>query len=213
MAFQIPVVDKKAASDKYQRIIHAAIKVFSQKGFFHAKVADVAKAADVADGTIYLYFKNKDDLLVSIFEHSIDYFIQTASEELRNVTDPVERLKKFIALHLLSVKKNPNLAQVLQVELRSSSKFMKEYKPEKFFEYLRLLENIIVDGQDKGVFNRSVNAAMIVRSIFGAIDELALEWVLTKKKRYDIEEAANYLSALLLNGIRNPSQHVGGDVV
>lgn len=205
MAFQIPVTDKKSSSDKYQRIIHAAIKVFSQKGFFHAKVADVARAADVADGTIYLYFKNKDDLLVSIFEHSMDYFIQTASAEIAKVSEPEDKLKCFITLHLESVKKNPNLSQVLQVELRSSSKFMRDYKPEKFFDYLNLLEKIIVEGQEKGVFNRDVNASMVKRSIFGAIDELALEYVLTKKKRYEIEEAATYLSGLLLNGIRSPS--------
>lgn len=206
MAFQIPVTDKKSSTDKYQRIIHAAIKVFSQKGFFHAKVADVARAADVADGTIYLYFKNKDDLLVSIFEHSMDYFIQTASAEIAKESEPEAKLKCFITLHLESVKKNPNLSQVLQVELRSSSKFMRDYKPEKFFDYLNLLEKIIVEGQEKGVFNRDVNASMVKRSIFGAIDELALEYVLTKKKRYEIEEAATYLSNLLLNGIRGGAQ-------
>jgi TetR/AcrR family fatty acid metabolism transcriptional regulator len=202
MAFQIPLVDKKASSEKYQRIIQAAIKVFSQKGFFHAKVADVAKAADVADGTIYLYFKNKDDLLVSIFEHSMDYFIQQTTAELAKLSEPEEKLKTFITFHLQAVKKNPNLAQVLQVELRSSSKFMKEYKPEKFFEYLRLLENIIVEGQEKGVFNGNVNVGMVKRAIFGAVDELALEWVLTKKKRYEIEEATGSLLDLLLKGIR-----------
>lgn len=202
MSFQIPLADKKVASDKYQRIVHAAIKVFSQKGFFHAKVADVAKAADVADGTIYLYFKNKDDLLISIFEHSMDYFIQQATAELEGVVDPEERLKKFVMLHLQLVKKNPNLAQVLQVELRSSSKFMQEYQPQKFFDYLELLRGIIVAGQEKGVFNRAINADFVKRAIFGAVDELALEWVLTKKKRYEVEDAANHLLDLLLKGIR-----------
>jgi TetR/AcrR family fatty acid metabolism transcriptional regulator len=202
MAFQIPVADKKVASEKYQRIIHAAIKVFSQKGFFHAKVADVAKAADVADGTIYLYFKNKDDLLISIFEHSMDYFIQQANTDLAKATDPEDKLTRFISLHLNEVKKNPNLSQVLQVELRSSTKFMKEYKPEKFFQYTQIIEDIILEGQAAGVFNQTINAAMVKRSIFGAIDELALEWILTKKKRYELEDAAKQLSELLLNGIR-----------
>lgn len=202
MTFQIPLADKKASSEKYQRIINAAIKVFSQKGFFYAKVADVAKAADVADGTIYLYFKNKDDLLVSIFEHSMDYFIQEACKVLEGVEDPAEKLKHFIELHLNLVKKNPNLAQVLQVELRSSSKFMKEYKPEKFFEYLRLMENIIREGQEKGTFTKDIDANMIKRGIFGAIDELALEWILSKKKRYEVEEAAVHLTNLFLKGVR-----------
>ena len=202
MPFEIVVTDKKTASEKYQRIIYAAIKVFSLKGFFHAKVADVAKAADVADGTIYLYFKNKDDLLVSIFEHSIDYFMAEVTTALKTVADPSEKLKTFIQMHLLLVKKNPNLSQVLQIEARSSSKFMKEYKPEKFFEYLRLIENIIIEGQTKGIFNAKINASVMNRSIFGAIDELALEWILTKKKRFEIEDAALELTDLLLNGIK-----------
>lgn len=202
MSFEIVVTDKKTASEKYQRIVYAAIKVFSQKGFFHAKVSDVAKAADVADGTIYLYFKNKDDLLVSIFEHSIDYFMAEVTTALKMVTDPGDKLRTFIQMHLLAVKKDPNLSQVLQIEARSSSKFMKEYKPEKFFEYLRLIENIIIEGQNKGVFNRKIHASVMNRSIFGAIDELALEWILTKKKRFEIEEAASDLADLLLNGIK-----------
>lgn len=204
MSVELPITvdENKASPEKYRRIIHAAIKVFAQKGFYNAKVADVARAADVADGTIYLYFKNKDDLLISIFEHSMEHFIRRAGEELAKFASPEEKLGRFIALHLESVRDYPQLSQVLQIELRSSTKFMKEYTPSKFLEYLDLLGGIIESGQSLGAFTRDIDVALVRRSIFGAIDELALDWVLSKRKRYELQEAGRHLAILLLNGIK-----------
>lgn len=202
MSFELRLPDKKIAADKYQRILDAAVKVFSQKGFYNAKVSDVAKVADVADGTIYLYFKNKDDLLVSLFEHSMERFFQQASQHLSHITGPEDKLRQFIHLHLTTVQKNQELAQVMQIELRSSTKFMTEYRAEKFFEYLKLIEDIIIAGQNQGLFKKSLNPAIVRRAFFGAVDELALEWVLMKKKRYTVQEAADNLSQMILDGIK-----------
>lgn len=201
MRFQIPVPDKKITNPKYQKIIDAAIKVFAQKGFYNAKVNDVSKAADVADGTIYLYFKNKDDLLISIFEHSMDYFFQKAKEAIEPLTCPKEQLKKFAELHLKLVEENQNLAIVLQVELRSSHKFMTEYRADKFFQYLKVLEDIIQVGQDKGVFRPEVSSSLVARIFFGAIDEAALEWILTKNKKYTLKDASNQIFDVFAKGL------------
>ena len=203
MNLNFPISDKKLSNPKYQRIVDAAIKVFSKKGFYNSKVSDVAKVAEVADGTIYLYFKNKDDLLISIFEHSMDYFLGHAREELSKLTCPVEKLKKFILMHLRLVQKNQNLATVLQLELRSSHKFMKEYRAEKFMEYLQVVEDVIKEGQEQNLFKTNFNDHIASRAIFGAIDEMALEWLLMKNKRYDIEEAAEQLISLIYDGIKN----------
>lgn len=196
----------KTTSDKYERIIQAAILVFAEKGFHHAKVADVAKAAEVADGTIYLYFKNKDDILITVFEHSMDFFLKQAREKLSTLSGTRERIKGFIQLHLQSVETNPALAQVLQVELRSSSKFMKGYKTTKFFDYLKCLEEIIEEGQKKGELLESQSAGLLARAFFGAIDEIALEWVLMKKKKYSIEQATQGLLELFLFGIKKQNE-------
>lgn len=200
MSFQI-TLDGKEAPDKYQRIIQAAIKVFSQKGFFNSKVADVAKEADVADGTIYLYFKNKDDVLLSIFEHSMDHFISLMKNELSSIEAPEDKLTKFIEVHLASVQKNQDLSQVLQVELRSSTKFMKEYRAEKFFEYLGILEDIIEEGQKQNTFRTELSPEILRRAVFGSLDEISLEWLLMKRKRYSMKGAAEQLSSILLNGL------------
>lgn len=193
--------ERRSPIDKRQKIMDAAVEMFAEQGFYNSTVADVARKADVADGTIYLYFKNKDDLLISIFEHSMEMFIDTVREELKNVENPREKIKKFIALHLKLVQKNQNLAQVIQIELRQSSKFMKEYANEKFFEYLNLIQGVIEEGKERGVFRDNADPVILKRAIFGAVDEMALEWVLMRKKRYSIEEAADQLSDMFIRGI------------
>lgn len=193
--------EKRSAIDKRQKIMDAAVSVFAQKGFYNSTVADVAREADVADGTIYLYFKNKDDLLISIFEHSMDIFIGTVRRELQKVEAPKQKLQLFITLHLELVQEHQNLAQVIQIELRQSAKFIKEYANAKFFEYLDLVSEIIRSGQKSGAFRASADPIILKRAIFGAVDEMALEWVLMKKKRYTIDEVANQLVDMFLSGI------------
>ena len=174
---------EKMSSGKYQKIIQAATKVFAEKGFYHSKVSDVAKEAQVADGTIYLYFKNKDDLLISIFEESMDIFIEAVLKSMEEIKDPVDQLKRFITLHLELVRKNQDTAQVLQIELRQSARFMKEYAGTKFREYLRIISQILEEGKKTGVFRESLNPLIVKRALFGAIDEMALEWILMKRKK------------------------------
>ena len=198
----MPLSAQKTGSEKYQKIIQAATKVFAQKGFYNSKVADVAKEANVADGTIYLYFKNKDDLLISIFEDSMDTFSGEVQKVVDGVSDPVEKLCRFIRLHLELVRENQDTALVLQIELRQSSKFMKEYAATKFRDYLALISTILEEGQAKGVFKKEINPVIVKRAIFGAVDEMALDWVLMKKKKYTMEEVAEQLCSMLVEGLK-----------
>jgi TetR/AcrR family fatty acid metabolism transcriptional regulator len=193
---------EKAQSDKYQKIIQAAIHVFASKGFYNSKVSDIASEADVADGTIYLYFKNKDDILISIFEYSMDTFIGSVERTLQGIKDPIEKLHRFIFLHLELVQNNQDVAQVLQIELRQSSKFMKEYAATKFMDYLNLISKILEEGQTSGVFKKEINPMIVKRAIFGAVDEMALEWVLMKKKKYSMEEVADQICRMLTEGLK-----------
>lgn len=189
------------SADKYQKIIEAATAVFAQKGFHAAKIADIAKVAQVADGTIYLYFKSKDDLLISVFEYSIDLFIQTVENGLSGLTSPVEKLKYFIEIYFKLIKTYPELAQVIQLELRQSSKFLKEYTNTKFFTFLSIVAGIVEEGQAERLFRPDLNPQLVRRALFGAIDEISLEWLLMKKKKYPIEDAAAQLSAWFIEGL------------
>ena len=193
--------------DKHKRIINAATKIFAQKGFFQAKVADIAKEAQVADGTIYLYFENKDDILISLFEEQMNKVLEDMKAQVFKEEDAVKKIEKFAFNHLKLVELNKNVAEIIQVELRQSSKFMKEYKNEKFHEYLNLIGDIIREGQEKGIFKESIIPGIAKRAFFGALDEMSRFWVLSSRKKYDIETAAKQISDYFLKGyVKNSHQ-------
>jgi TetR/AcrR family fatty acid metabolism transcriptional regulator len=193
--------------DKYYRIIQAATKIFAKKGFFHAKVSDIAKEARVADGTIYLYFENKDDILISLFEEQMKVVLENMIEEISREKDAVRKIEKFALTHLRLIERNKNVAEIIQVELRQSTKFMKEYKNERFLQYLNLIGDIIREGQEKGIIRKSVIPDIAKRAFFGALDEMSRFWVLSTHKKYDIETAAKQISEYFLYGLaRDPGR-------
>src|SRR5262245_6648576 len=107
---------KEKANGKYEAILRAAIRVFARSGFFNSKVADVASEAGVADGTVYLYFKNKDDILISIFNHVMDDALARGKERLAELNGPAEKLKTIVHGHLDRIGRDRDLAVVFQVE-------------------------------------------------------------------------------------------------
>jgi TetR/AcrR family fatty acid metabolism transcriptional regulator len=185
---------------KYEAILRAAIKVFSRSGFFNSKVADVAREAGVADGTVYLYFKNKDDILVSIFNHVMDEALSLGRKRLEKISDPLEKLKQIVQAHLDLLGRDRDLAVVFQVELRSSTKFMEQFSSTKVAEYLDQIRGVIEEGQTKGVFRRGLNTTIAAKVLFGALDEMATNWVLSRK-RYSLVSTAEPVIDLLMNGI------------
>ncbi len=188
------------SKDKRQKILQAATKVFARNGFYHSKVSEIARQADVADGTIYLYFKNKEDILISIFEESMDEILTLVRSEISQHKDALAKLRRFVHLHMMLMERSPRLAEVIQVELRQSSKFMKEYKNVKFLEYLQFIAEVVEEGQREGLIRPGVTPAVFKRMLFGALDELALQWVLSKR-RYPLSAAADQVTDILLHGI------------
>ncbi len=194
---------KNKANEKYYRIINAATKIFAKKGFFQAKVSDIAKEAKVADGTIYLYFENKDDILISLFEEQMTKVLENMRTQISEEKNAIKKIEKFALNHLKLIELNKNVAEVIQVELRQSTKFMKEYKNEKFMEYLNLIGEIIREGQEKGIFKKEIIPDIAKRAFFGALDEMSRFWVLSSHKKYDVETAAKQISEYFLYGLRN----------
>lgn len=194
-------------SDKHSKITQAAVKVFARKGFFNARISDIAKEAKVADGTIYLYFNNKYDILISLFEDEIGKIILQVKLLLEKEEDPFKKLHIFAKHHLLLLEEKKDLAEVLQMELRQSNKFMKEYRNTKFIEYIDIISAIIHQGQDMGVFNLDISPGIAKRAIFGALDEMSRLWVLADDPHYTIEETAHQVCTLFLSGLKTPSAH------
>ena len=194
---------KNKNKDKHIRIIKAATKIFAKKGFFQAKVSDIAKEAQVADGTIYLYFENKDDILISLFEEQMNRVLEDMKRQISTEDDAIKKIEKFAYNHLKLMELNKNMAEIIQVELRQSTKFMKEYKNEKFHQYLNLIGDIIEEGQQKGIFKEDIIPGIAKRAFFGALDEMSRFWVLSRRKKYDIETAAKQISDYFLTGLIN----------
>jgi len=191
---------KEKTNGKYEIILRSAIKVFARSGFFNSKVADVAREAGVADGTVYLYFKNKDDILVSIFNHVMDEALTLGRERLARVADPVEKLRRIVVAHLDLIGRNRDLAVVFQIELRSSTKFMEQFSATKVTEYLDMIRMVIEEGQAMGVFRSGLSTKIMAKVLFGALDEMATNWVLSHK-RYNLVSTADSVIDIFMNGI------------
>ncbi len=193
--------------DKHAKIIRAATKVFAKKGFFNARISDIAKEAKVADGTIYLYFNNKYDMLLSVFEEKIGKLVEQINSQIENEEDPRRMLELFIANHLREMKKNKNLAEVIQIELRQTNKMIKDYRNNKFSEYLNIISQIIKDGQKQKVFRHDILPGIAKRAIFGALDEIARIWNINIDSEYAIDETENQAIKIFLVGIlENPAK-------
>ncbi|MFH0844475.1 MAG: TetR/AcrR family transcriptional regulator [Pseudomonadota bacterium] len=197
----IHILMKIRTTEKYYRIINAATKIFAKKGFYKAKVSEIAKEAKVADGTIYIYFENKDDILISLFEEQMTLVLENMKTQLSRETDAIKKIEKFAETHLRLIEQNKDMAEIIQVELRQSSKFMKEYENEKFLQYLNLIRDILLEGQEKGLFKKEIIPDIAKRAFFGALDEMSRFWVLSKRKKYDIETAAKQISQYFLHGL------------
>jgi TetR/AcrR family fatty acid metabolism transcriptional regulator len=186
---------------KRDAILRAATDVFAESGYFNAQVADVARAAGVAAGTVYLYFRSKDDLLVSIFERSMREAIAEGRAMAGGVRDPRQRLRRFAALHLGRLGRDRNLAVVFQVELRQSTKFMERFSSTLLRDYLGLIRDAIADGQRAGMFRADIKATVAAKMFFGALDEMATNWILSRR-RYSLEADADTVVDLFVNGAR-----------
>jgi TetR/AcrR family fatty acid metabolism transcriptional regulator len=200
-----PVVDKREA------ILKAATRVFAQNGFFNAQVADVAKAAGVAAGTVYLYFRSKDDLLVSLFERTMKDAIAAGRDALVGATDPRERLRRIARLHLERLGRDRDLAVVFQVELRQSTKFMERFSSSYLREYLGIIREAVEAGQTAGLFRADISATTAAKILFGALDEMATNWMLSRR-RYSLEADADAVIDLFLHGVHQRPPLTGGAV-
>src|SRR5216117_1196623 len=186
---------------KKDAILRAATDVFAERGFFNAQVADVARAAGVAAGTVYLYFRSKDHLLVSIFERTMRECLTQGRASAAATPDPRERLRRFAQLHLAHLGRDRNLAIVFQVELRQSTKFMERFSSTLVRDYLNLIRTAIADGQSAGVFRQSLKATAAAKMFFGALDEMATNWILSRR-RYSLEADADAVVELFVNGAK-----------
>ena len=187
--------------DKHNKIIAAATKVFAKKGFFTARISDIAKEAKVADGTIYLYFNNKFDILISVLEEEIGKIIEQIKTAIEDEPDAQEMLKIFVTKHLAAMKGNKYLAEVIHIELRQSDRLVKDYRNNRFKIYIDLISEIIQKGQEQELFRADIMPGIAKRALFGALDEVSRVWTEPNSSKYSLEETTEQIISMFLDGL------------
>jgi TetR/AcrR family fatty acid metabolism transcriptional regulator len=195
--------------DKRQRILDAAVRVFARKGYFASRVSDVAKAAGIADGTIYLYFRNKDDVLVSLFDEIMSEHVEAGRREIAAIEGAPQKLLAIAQHHMRLLGENRELAIVFQVELRQSTKFMERFTATWLKDYFDLLQGVIEAGQREGTIRKELRRKLASHAFFGVLDEMVTTWVLSPQE-YDLAQLAGSAVELFLYGAAVPAKTARG---
>lgn len=194
----------KTKGKKYEQIITAAVKVIAQVGYAQAKVSDIAREAQVADGTIYLYFQNKDHLLISLFQQKMGDYINMVENSLKNVESARDQLYRLIDIHLSYLEKEIDLATVTQLELRQSNPVIRQELLITLKPYMQQIDQIIKRGIEQGLFRTSLDVRLTRRMIFGTLDETVSSWLMNERK-YELRDMVKPLYELFVQGVENRS--------
>ena len=187
-------------NNKYNQILEAAVKVFARQGFYQSTIAQIAKEAGVADGTIYLYFKNKDDILVQFFSYRTKQVFESFREEVDRAKASSDKLRNLVRRHLAEFQRDRDGAVVYQVETHQSSRLAEEQIREMSQMYRDLISEIIEQGQQEGTIRKDLYVGLVKRFIIGAVDEVINTW-LHSNGEYDLVSMAHPLVELFMTGI------------
>lgn len=191
----------KRNKPKYKQIIDAAVIAIAENGYHQAQVSKIAKQAGVADGTIYLYFKNKEDILISVFQEKMGVFVDNLQDIIKNGSSSSEKLAQMIENHFKVLSDDRHLATVTQLELRQSNKEIRLKINTILKEYLKLLDEILIEGMLSGEFNQTMDIRLARQMVFGTIDEMTTTWVMNEY-RYDLLALSSKVTQLVLNGLK-----------
>jgi TetR/AcrR family fatty acid metabolism transcriptional regulator len=186
--------------DKPKQIIEAAVRVFARNGYYNSRVSDIAREAGIASGTIYLYFKTKEEILVRLFRDKMAAFVSRQRRALADEPDPEAKIRRLVRLHFTVLEQSPALAEVVQVELRQGQKFFRGASAHEVSGYFELIASVLEAGVAAGRFQPDLPVKVATKMLFGAMDQLATSWVLGKRG-YRLVDAAEAVAAIFLKGV------------
>ena len=191
----------KRTGGKKQILLDAAVKTFARTGYHRTRVADIAREAGVADGTVYIYFENKEDILVSLFQDLMIRFVDDLCSELIQCGDANEKLKAIISYHLTTLGNRPEQAKVTQIELRQIDQTINEGISKPLLSYFKLIEEVIDEGKEQGLYRQNLNTRTARKVVFGGIDEVVTCWVMSGKP-YNLADLKESVFELLIRGLQ-----------
>ena len=186
--------------DKPHQIIDAAVRVFARNGYYNSRVSDIAREAGIAAGTIYLYFKTKDEILVTLFREKMAEWVALVRKAIAGERDPVAKIRKIVALHFKMLEEHPELAEVVQVELRQGQKFFRGASAHEISAYFDVIQGVLEEGVAAGRIRHDLPVKIATKMLFGAMDQLATSWVLGKRA-YRLTDAADAVATIFLKGV------------
>ena len=190
--------------DKPQQIIEAAVRVFARKGYYNSRVSDIAREAGIAAGTIYLYFKTKDDILVTLFRDKMADFVGVLRKAIAGEADAASKIRRLVWLHFRILEESPDLAEVVQVELRQGQKFFRGASSQEIGAYFALIGSVLEEGVAEGRFRSGLPVKVATKILFGAMDQMATSWVLGKRG-YQLVDTADAVAEIFLQGVAAPT--------
>ena len=186
--------------DKPQQIIEAAVRVFAREGYYNSRVSDIAREAGIAAGTIYLYFRTKDDILVTLFRDKMAEFVGALRKAIAGEPDAASKVRRLVSLHFRMLEENPDLAEVVQVELRQGQKFFRGASSQEIGAYFALIGSVLEEGVAERRFRSDLPVKVATKMLFGAMDQMATSWVLGKRG-YRLVDTADAVAEIFLQGV------------
>lgn len=190
----------KKTKPKYKQIIDAAVIVIAQNGYHSSRVSNIAKEAGVADGTIYLYFKNKEDILVSLFREKMGQFVERISSSIKSLKRADEKMHRLVTMHFRQLADDHDLAVVAQLELRQSNLDLRYQINEVLIPYMEIIDGIIQEGMEQNIFRKDLHIPLVRQMIFGTMDEMVTTWVM-KGQRYDLLALVDEVHKMIIKGL------------
>jgi len=197
-------MSRNSDGTKREAILDAAVVEIARHGYYQTTVAMIARRAGVADGTIYLYFSNKEEILFSLFERAMGRFISEGRSQVDQGATATEKLRQIVELHLTLVGQDRDLAIITQVELRHSIHFMDTLSRSQVGEYMDILTQVVSQGIAEGRFRKDLDPVFAAKAIFGVLDEMATDWVLSRRNKR-LESKVKAVVEFLLGGLSKPA--------
>ena len=186
--------------DRPQQIIEAAVRIFARKGYYNSRVSDIAREAGLAAGTIYLYFRTKDDILVTLFREKMAHFVASLRKAIAAEPDAVAKIRRLVRLHFEMLEGDPDLAEVVQVELRQGQKFFRGASAHEISSYFALIGSVLEEGVTQGQLRPELPIKVATKALFGAMDQMTTSWVLGKRA-YRLADTAETVADIFLRGV------------
>jgi len=163
--------------DKPSKILEAAEIVFAEKGYTQATIVEIAKQAEVAEGTIYDYFGNKEDLLFAIPVHRFNAHLNTFGE-IFEIKNPLRKFRRMVRYHFSYWLKHRHFLKIFSLHISLNSRFYRSEAFRVFEKYANLYDPLLDEGKSLGIFRSDVNNRVFKNLLFGSFSHLALRWLI-----------------------------------